>query len=95
MGEYATIGCLVGLVLVGWWVVGLFHRRPKADQQGPPARPDDEEPELTDDELALLLGRAELKRAREKLVARAGLGRSRGPIRGPIADDTDEEELSN
>jgi len=51
------------------------------------------EPEPTDDELALLLGREEMRRAREKLIARAGIARARGASRGAPVEDDEEDAL--
>lgn len=67
-----------------------FQAPPKEEEVQP-----DEERELTEEEAALLLWRSEMKKARDRLIARALPQPTRGPLRGPREDDTDEHELPN
>lgn len=66
-----------------------FQAPPKEEMQT------DEERELTEEEAALLLWRSEMKKARDRLIARALPQPTRGARGAAGEDDTDEHELPN
>lgn len=93
MNVFTTgIVLVVGLLCLVW-----FSRRKRPVQSDLPNEnaSDDFEREYTDDEIALLLGRAQMKRDREKQLQRAGLGRSRGHLRAVPLDDSDDEAVEH
>lgn len=93
MNVFTTgIVLVVGLLCLVWF---SRRKRPVPLESLEENASADTEPEYTDDELALLLGRQELKRARAKLIARAGLGRSRGHLRAVPFDEGDDEAVEH
>jgi hypothetical protein len=93
--DFVTIGMIAASAGVLAWVLGVLRSKKSKPPVELEEAAEEVEPELTDDELALLLGRAELKRAREKLLARVGRGGSQGARRGAPLADLDEDELPN
>lgn len=93
MNVFTTgIVLVVGLLCLVWF---SRRKRPVPLESLEENASADMEREYTDDEIALLLGRAQMRRDREKQLQRAGLGRSRGALRAVPFDEGDDEAVEH